>query len=242
MLRKYQDLWDMVMKIKVCNICGIEKHISEYHKKKGGRYGVAAVCKDCRNLQSKKWRKETGYHKKYYEDNKEELLEKQRQHRLDNLYEYREKEKLRARITNPKRRWYNKQWREANRDRLLVEKRKDYINNREYYLELSREWRKNNRDKKNAYEAKRKATKLKQTPKLTIEEQNTIKLYYRLSQSMGYGYHVDHVTPLDAGGLHHPNNLQILHKYDNLSKNSKTKYEYRHPRYIIKDNQLIKII
>lgn len=57
---------------------------------------------------------------------------------------------------------------------------------------------------------KRTARKLKQTPILTIIEEIRIQSYYKKSQELGSNYHVDHIQPLSKGGLHHPNNLQIL--------------------------------
>jgi hypothetical protein len=35
------------LETKVCNKCGIEKELKEFHKKKGGRQGVKAQCKTC---------------------------------------------------------------------------------------------------------------------------------------------------------------------------------------------------
>ena len=40
----------------------------------------------------------------------------------------------------------------------------------------------------------------------------------RLTREMGIKHHVDHIRPLAAGGVHHPENLQILTAQDNLSK------------------------
>lgn len=269
------------MKTRICNNCGIEKSLSEYHKKKGGKYGTSAVCKVCKNLQNKKWRKETGYHKKYYTDNKDKLLEQQKQH-YNNNFEY---------ISAKHKEYYlankesidecRKQWRKDNREYLLIEKRKDYLKNKSYYYEKQKQWRIDNREKHNAYNrrwasenknkkkqyyiknkekvakyikqyqidnkdkinainAKRRATKLKQTPNLTPEELKTIQLYYKLSTALRPNFQVDHIQPLSGGGLHCPTNLQILHKYDNLSKGPKTDYVYEHPRYRIHDGQLTK--
>jgi len=57
---------------------------------------------------------------------------------------------------------------------------------------------------------KRNARKLKQTPVLTLAEEIKILLYYKKAQELGPEYHVDHIKPLSKGGLHHPDNLQIL--------------------------------
>ena len=41
-----------------------------------------------------------------------------------------------------------------------------------------------------------------------------------LSAKTGKKYHVDHIRPLSAGGLHHPHNLQVIEAKANLSKGS----------------------
>ena len=42
--------------VKTCTACGVEKHISEFSKCKGGRFGVKAICKEC----------QSSYRKEYY--------------------------------------------------------------------------------------------------------------------------------------------------------------------------------
>ena len=37
----------------------------------------------------------------------------------------------------------------------------------------------------------------------------------------GIMFHVDHIIPVSKGGKHHPDNLQILTAFDNLSKGAK---------------------
>jgi len=37
----------------------------------------------------------------------------------------------------------------------------------------------------------------------------------------GIQHHVDHIIPLSKGGLHHPDNLQILTAEENLKKGAK---------------------
>ena len=198
---------------KVCTKCGENKPFSEYNKHKGGKFGLSGMCKECKKVYRKKWYAENpNYNKEYYNTNREKLLK-------DTMV-YKEKNKNKV-DTN------NKLYRKNN---------KDIISDR------NRVYKDNNREKVYANCAKRRARKKNACVELTEQELYTIKLYYKLSTSIGKEYHVDHIVPLNKGGLHYPDNLQILHKQDNLSKNDKLAYEYKHPRYVIKDNQLVKII
>ena len=79
-----------------------------------------------------------------------------------------------------------------------------------------------NRNLLNAKEAKRRAFKLKATPKFA--NLNKIKEIYN---NCPKGYHVDHIVPLNGKnvcGLHVEWNLQYLTPSDNCSKSNKLIY------------------
>ena len=67
---------------------------------------------------------------------------------------------------------------------------------------------------------KRNAIKRNQTPELTKLEQSRLNFIYEVAGTM-VKYEVDHIQPLSKGGLHHPDNLQILEVSLNRSKNAK---------------------
>lgn len=73
---------------------------------------------------------------------------------------------------------------------------------------------------RNRASAKRKAMKKNQTPELTEIEKNRILFIYEVCGTMA-DYHVDHIRPISKGGLHHPDNLQILSAELNLQKSDK---------------------
>lgn len=99
--------------------------------------------------------------------------------------------------------------------------RKKYRKSEKGKLSESR-YRKNNRGTVNFYTAKRRAAKLKATPKwLTYEHLEQIKDIYKNCPN---GYEVDHIEPLQGEslcGLHVPWNLQYLLKSENRSKGNK---------------------
>ena len=118
-----------------------------------------------------------------------------------------------------------KLWTVENRDSNLASKRKWKEDNREYNREWNREyskkWWENNKGKSNAATRKRTATKKGLTPEMSKAELVEIESMYMYNHIMPGDWHVDHIKPLAAGGLHHPSNLQVLSKFDNLTKGAK---------------------
>lgn len=69
---------------KKCSKCKETKHLTEFHKNKGGKYGVHSQCKSCKN----------GYFRDYRSDNLDRLKEYSRVHFQNNKkakYEYTRK-------------------------------------------------------------------------------------------------------------------------------------------------------
>ena len=75
------------------------------------------------------------------------------------------------------------------------------------------------REQSRAYDAR----KISQSPKLTTIEQMMVDNYYKRAAELGSNYQVDHIIPLDLGGLHAPWNLQVVTKSDNCSKRNSLK-------------------
>ncbi|MCX6711636.1 MAG: endonuclease VII domain-containing protein [Candidatus Woesearchaeota archaeon] len=66
------------MQTKICTTCDIEKEICEFHKCKGGKFGVRCDCIDCVRIKRKIYLeknkdKTKAYSKSYYNKNKELL-------------------------------------------------------------------------------------------------------------------------------------------------------------------------
>jgi len=68
---------------------------------------------------------------------------------------------------------------------------------------------------RNEISARRRARIRNQTPKLTKEEKRKLQEFYL---NCPKGYEVDHIQAIANGGLHHPDNLQILTKSENRKK------------------------
>lgn len=131
---------------------------------------------------------------------------------------YREdnKEHLKVLVSN----WY-----QLNKESILQAQKE----NRPYIAEREKQYRQENSDKRNALNAKRRALKLKATPKwLTKEEFLEIESFYTEARNLklitGITYHVDHIVPLlnkDVCGLHVPWNLQVITATENFCKSNK---------------------
>lgn len=127
-----------------------------------------------------------------------------------------------------------------NRQKILEGKKQYYQENREKCDAAIQRWKEENKEKAlsyhsvwakrnpavvNHFSAKRRAKVIDQTPELTEEEALRIRDMYWLAKDLGTvtgeTYHVDHIIPLSKGGLHHPDNLQILPADLNLKKGAK---------------------
>jgi len=190
-------------KEKKCSKCSEVKGLECFHKKKSTRDGLCGQCKVCviahvrKHYQKNKEHKKE-YNRKYHQENKDCLNEGSRKY-------YQE--------TKEGKKEYARKYHQENKDCLN---------------EGSRERRKENPDKTRAYAAKRRSRKHNATPEwLTEEQDNKIKLYYKIAKALemmdGVKRHVDHIVPLKGKGvrgLHVPWNLQILTAEQNLSKNN----------------------
>ena len=136
------------------------------------------------------------YNKKYYLKNKERIKKLKKiydvKYRLKNINKIKERAKL------------------------------YYLKNKEHHKKYGAKYHLKNRHLRRALNAKRKAIKLKATPKFA--NLNKIKEIYK---NCPKGYHVDHIVPLNnknVCGLHVEWNLQYLTASANLSKSNKLIY------------------
>jgi hypothetical protein len=155
------------------------------------------------------------WQREYYKANSEKILAEKSEYRKAN----------RERIKAQGREYHN-----ANRARLNAKNREYYkanrarlnAKNREYYKEYS----KANTEKIHAKNASRRARKKECSVPLTETEKTELRSMSRKMQRLnkkkgGVEYHIDHIVPMDYGGVHHPCNLRIMVGKENCSKNNK---------------------
>lgn len=84
-----------------------------------------------------------------------------------------------------------------------------------------KDYRRGNTSKRRLYNDMKRAN----TPDLTKEQKDEIRAIYdkarSLTEASGVEHHVDHIKPVSKGGLHVPENLQILVAKENLVKSNK---------------------
>lgn len=124
---------------------------------------------------------------------------------------------------------YGKKYRERDAKRISAQRAQHFEKNRRQWSEYGKAYRKANPGKTNAKTARRRAAKLKATPKWTTKEhrQQIEDLYIeaaKLTRETGIRHEVDHIMPLqgkNTSGLHVSWNLQILTRSDNRKKSRK---------------------
>lgn len=119
----------------------------------------------------------------------------------------------------------DKAYKDANIDKINKQRLAYRQRNRERETERAVQWQKDNPDKVAVRTAKRKASKLNATPtwfETTLVEQVYAKCA-ELNELWGTDFQVDHFIPLQGDnvcGLHCWDNLQILDRSINASKNN----------------------
>jgi hypothetical protein len=121
-------------------------------------------------------------------------------------------------------------WHLANPEKVAEKNVKHKNKNKTRLNEYNKHWWLENKDKRTAYQAKRRAAQLQRTPAwLTAEDHRLMADYYQMAKELEaifpWKQHVDHIMPLQGklvSGLHTPLNLQILSEAANLQKSNKT--------------------
>lgn len=108
--------------MKKCSKCGESKNISEFHKKKASKDGLAYECKSCISE----------YKKKYYEQNRDEVLKKVKERYAKSC------EDIKA---------YQEEYRKNNAEKVAESKKNHYEQNKEKVLLKCKIYRENNREK-----------------------------------------------------------------------------------------------
>lgn len=190
---------------KRCSKCsGIKSH-EHFHKDSSKKDGRSSSCKECATARASEWYHANVEHAKeirrsYYYNNRVSLLVSMRR--------YREKNADAVSVSC-------KKWREQNRERKN---------------QLDRQWQALNREKHLIYrrvsEHRRRAAKRSSNGQHTADQINTLAKKQRFlcaccRSRIKNGFHIDHITPLSAGGGNEITNIQLLCPSCNMKKHTK---------------------
>jgi len=152
--------------LKYCSRCKLNKNIKEFTKNKARKDGLCDWCVTC-NKEARKI---------YSENNKEQILERNRQKRLNNLEYHREKD----------RKDYYK-----NLEKCQQQSLKYYYKNREKQIENNREYKRKNKEilaeKKKEYDKnyrERRTEIMKQRQKTDIQYKLKTALRSRINRAL----------------------------------------------------------
>lgn len=138
-----------------------------------------------------------------------------------------EKAKLYAAKNKPKVAAYHALHYERNKEKYIERNRARYLKSSKVINKKNAEWKKINSDLVKVYNQNRKAKKRMQVGQIsrgivkklmTLQGGHCINCKTNLHDS---GHHLDHIMPIDLGGLHTDENLQLLCPKCNLRKFNK---------------------
>jgi len=191
---------------KQCTKCGKTKPVTEFHKNKGGKYGVQSRCKVCRKANKAKWSAENPYYgARYYAENAEKM-----------------KERIRI-------------WRAENPEKRRATDAKYRAKNAEKVKAYRAEYQKANRDKFRASSQRYRARKLNAPGDFTAADWKAKLEYYgyrcrycgiHKSETSEGWLEADHAIPLSQGGTNFISNIVPACKSCNCSKGTKTFTEF----------------
>ena len=195
-----------------CTACGVEKPLTSqfFAERKRSVTGFDGKCRACVAEATREWRTRNTEKAKAYS------TEYQRTSQVAKAVKLRSQKKCRDEKMQDQS--YVEAQRKARAERHAAD--------RERSLELHRMWVENNRGRKNAINAARRAAMLQATP--TWADFDEISKVYmecaRISKETGVPHHVDHIIPLKGKsvcGLHVAANLRIITAKENLKKSNK---------------------
>jgi len=147
--------------MKTCNKCKIEKELVEFNKDKFNKDKLKTTCKNCSNIEKKKYYQNNKEKKKeYYKNNKEKIALRKKEHYNENKEYYKERNKNYKENNKEKIKLIKKEYSDKNTEKMIQYRKNHYHNNKEYYKEENKKYREINKeklkDKRRIYEKERR--------------------------------------------------------------------------------------
>lgn len=219
-VQKAEERKELILQgLRECTRCHkIFPATSKYFTKSSSKSGLNSWCKGCC--------------RDYVLENFDRIALQRRNHRLENIEEFRQRDHdyhARHRII---RLASNRHWRESNRDRYLTYHRDYYYKHRERKLQNRKLWTILNREVIRSHNRGRKARLKGASGKHTATD---VALQFKSQRGLCWWcglpldparYHVDHRIPLSKGGSNAAGNICIACPKCNLSKKDKMPWEW----------------
>lgn len=229
--------------MKKCNKCKKWKVANNFNfnKKKSGKWGLEGQCKECRHIYQKEhYNNNKDKKKRYYEDNKEYIKERERAQKKE--YYKRNKIKIDE---------YNKKYYEDNKEERLEYGRLWRENNKEYIRKYQNEYVKNNPEKMFNKSNKRRNKLNNQGRGITKEQWKEMMDFFEWKCAYSgekmednkntNGRTIDHIVALDNNGENEIWNCTPMKRGYNTSKSAKNMLEWYLQQEYFDINRLTKI-
>jgi hypothetical protein len=223
------------METKICSKCKEEKELCFFSLDKTSKDGIRRHCNECRRIESKEYRTKNPEKRKetlnkYFEKNREDILEKSKANYYLDLEKTRDIKRKSYHNNKEKHKEKLKEYRIVNRERRTKYQRDKINNDIQYKLSA------NVRNRIITFLKKEDIIKTNKTFDIVGCTPQFLKEHLESQFKDGmswdnygfYGWHIDHIIPLSSAkteeelyGLCHYTNLQPLWAKDNLSKGSK---------------------
>jgi hypothetical protein len=199
-----------------------------FRKRRGGKYGLRAECRNCQLKHEKQYRENNKeekrkYNKEYYQNNKDKIKECNKKYNLSHKKEISER---------------NKKYRSKNRDKLLKYSKEYYNQNKEKLNEYCKEYRKENPDICFNNDTVKRLRKEQQGNGVTKEQWLEMMTFFdwkcaysgeRLSNE---NRTIDHIIPLNNGGLNEIwNCVPMLRNYNSSKRTNEMLKWYTRQAY-----------
>jgi len=191
--------------MKTCNKCKVTKQATDFYANKRMKDGLNLFCILCHKADNVARKKINRANADFA------AIERVKK------AEYRQR-------TLEQHKQYMQDWHRKNALQQIAY-RKEYCEaNKQYFIK----YRKDNKALINARTRRRQMSLINRTPAwldaTAIAEIDSIYEYCAALRNSGLRYEVDHIIPLQGklvSGLHVPENLQVIHEFDNRSKANK---------------------
>ena len=247
--------------IKQCNDCKkiLVANSNNFHKQKTGKYGLAGICKTCKNKKVQQNRfnnleKRREYDKQYYHQHKKEKNEKWKEWYKDHKEERKEYRKKYYENNKTEIRQKAKIKYDQNKKNHLQRRKELYNLNKEKIKLQRKQWRILNPEKAFNMDSKQRIKRLNHIKNYDpISTEQFVDMMNYFNWSCAYSGHifsdhnknddrtVDHIIPINKNGEHVIWNMVPMYSNYNSSKSDKDMLEWYKQQEYFSEERLQKI-